>query len=179
MKRMVRWYGFWILAICLSVALTGPGLGRVAYAKTKLVVWWNKGYYKEERDAEDCRWVFHAGQRGTRIDLPLQDDLGPKIISSLIARRVPHVAFCFFTDLQTAPKFAWEGKLGEVSDLIKELKARHFESHLKTGWLYNQTAKKLSYHTFPMLQNLYLICSLLSMVAIATYAFLYSWKEYH
>ncbi|HWU39788.1 MAG TPA: hypothetical protein VN203_19235, partial [Candidatus Acidoferrum sp.] len=47
-----KWRGrvLWILALCLALALIGPGLAGVAGAgeKPKLVVWWNKGYYKEE-----------------------------------------------------------------------------------------------------------------------------------
>ena len=84
------------------------------------------------------------------LTFTIQDDLGPKIISALIARRVPDVAFCFFTDWQISPKFAWDGKLADVSDLIKELKPRYIESHLKTGWLYNKAEKKWSYYSVPI-----------------------------
>ncbi len=142
----------WVVALCLSLALTGPGLGGLAYAKTKLTVWWNKGYYKEEDEGMQKVAAEFAKKNNVDVELTftIQDDLGPKIISALIARRVPDVAFCFFTDWQIAPKFAWEGKLADVSDLIKELKPRYIESHLKTGWLYNQTAKKWSYYSVPI-----------------------------
>lgn len=152
MKRSVRWYVPWVIAICLSVALTGPGLGGVAYAKDKLVVWWNKGYYKEEDEGMQKVAAEFAKQNNVDVELTftIQDDLGPKIISALIARRVPDVAFCFFTDWQIAPKFAWEGKLADVTDLINELKPRYIESHLKTGWLYNNVTKKWSYYSIPI-----------------------------
>ncbi len=152
MKQSLRWYVPWIIAICLSVALTGPGLGGVAYAKDKLVVWWNKGYYKEEDEGMQKVAAEFAKQNNVDVELTftIQDDLGPKIISALIAHRVPDVAFCFFTDWQIAPKFAWEGQLADVSDLIKDLKPRYLESHLKTAWMYNKTAKKWSYYSVPI-----------------------------
>ncbi|MFI5339866.1 MAG: hypothetical protein ACHQ7N_08510 [Candidatus Methylomirabilales bacterium] len=39
------WRAPWILALCVGLALIGPGLAGVAGAgeKPKLVVWWNKG----------------------------------------------------------------------------------------------------------------------------------------
>src|SRR5574341_1504459 len=120
--RMPGWRAPWIAVVWLALALLWPGLTGVASAgeKPKLVVWWNKGYYKEED--EGMQKVAEAFARENNVDVDLtftiQDDLGPKIISALIARRVPDVAFCFFTDWQIAPKFAWDGKLADVFDLI-------------------------------------------------------------
>ena len=150
--KKVLWRISWIAAISLALALTGPGLAGVACAKDKLVVWWNKGYYKEEDEGMQKIAAEFGKQNNVDIEITftIQDDLGPKIISALIARRVPDVAFCFFTDWQIAPKFAWEGQLADVSDLIKELKPRYLESHLKTAWMYNQTAKKWSYYSIPI-----------------------------
>lgn len=150
--KKVLWRISWIAAISLALALTGPGLAGVASAKDKLVVWWNKGYYKEEDEGMQKIAAEFGKQNNVDIEITftIQDDLGPKIISALIARRVPDVAFCFFTDWQIAPKFAWEGQLADVSDLIKELKPRYLESHLKTAWMYNKTAKKWSYYSIPI-----------------------------
>jgi len=109
-KRMFRWRVVWIVALCLTLALIGPGLFSIVAAaeKPKLTVWWNKGYYKEED--EGFKKVADDFARDNNVDVDLtftiQDDLAPKIISALIARRVPDVAFCFFTDWQIAPKFA-------------------------------------------------------------------------
>jgi len=57
----------------------------------KLVVWWNRGYYKEEDEsmlkiAEDFR-----KQKNVDLDISftIQEDLRNKIISALTARRGP------------------------------------------------------------------------------------------
>ena len=152
--RGLCWRAPWIAAVCLALAFIGPGLAGVAGAgeKQKLVVWWNKGYYKEED--EGLQKIADAWAKENNIDLELtftiQDDLGPKIISALIARRVPDVAFCFFNDFHISPKFAWDGKLTDVSDLIMELKPRYIESHMSTGRLYNNAEKKWAYYAIPI-----------------------------
>jgi multiple sugar transport system substrate-binding protein len=137
-----------------ATGIAGLGLTGVARAaeKPKLVVWWNKGYYKEEDEGMEKLAAAFARENNVEMDLTftIQDDLGPKIISALIANVVPDVAFCFFSDWQIAPKFAWEGKLLDVSDIINELKPRYFESQLKTGWLYNNKDKKWSYYSVPI-----------------------------
>lgn len=156
MKRrgVLAWRAPWIAALCLGLALIGPGLAGVAGAgeKPKLVVWWNKGYYKEED--EGMQKIAEQFARENNVDVELtftiQDDLGPKIISALIARRTPDLAYCFFTDWQIAPKFAWDGKLTDVTDVINELKPRYFETHLKTGWLFNKAENKWSYYSIPI-----------------------------
>jgi len=150
-RHFLRRRILWIIALGLIFSFLGPGL-EMALAKPKLVVWWNKGYYKEEDAGMQKLAAEFAQFNDVDVDLTftIQDDLGPKIISALIARRVPDVAFCFFTDWQIAPKFAWEGRLSDVSDVINDLKPRYLESHLKTGWLYSNVDKKWSYYSIPI-----------------------------
>ena len=135
-----------------GASLAGLGLPQRAAAKDKLVVWWNKGYYKEEDEGMEKVAAAFAKENDVDMDLTftIQDDLGPKIISALIANVVPDVAFCFFSDWQIAPKFAWDGKLLDVSDLINDLKPRYFESMLKTGWLFNKAENKWGYYSVPI-----------------------------
>lgn len=155
MRRIVaaRWLSLVGVFFLVGVFL-GPDLVSLTQAaeKPKLTVWWNKGYYKEEDEGFKKVAEDFARDNNVTVDLTftIQDDLGPKIISALIARRVPDVAFCFFTDWQIAPKFAWEGKLSDVTDVINDLKPRYIESHLKTAWLYNNVEKKWSYYSIPI-----------------------------
>jgi multiple sugar transport system substrate-binding protein len=153
-KSFLRRRIHWILVLCLALAFIGPSLAGLAAAaeKAKLTVWWNKGYYKEEDEGMKKIADDFARDNNVEVDLTftIQDDLAPKIISALIARRVPDVAYCFFTDWQIAPKFAWDGKLADVTDVINDLKSRYIESHLKTAWLYNNAEKKWSYYSIPI-----------------------------
>ncbi|HSB81410.1 MAG TPA: ABC transporter substrate-binding protein [Candidatus Methylomirabilis sp.] len=149
----------WIAAVCLGLALIGPGLVGAAGAgeKPKLIVWWNKSYYKEEDEAMQKVAAEFARENNVEVELTFIDvqDLGPKIIdiislSGVVARRVPDVAFSLWADWQISPNFAWEGKLTDVSDIINELKPRYIESHIKTGWLFNKTENKWSYYAIPI-----------------------------
>jgi len=150
--RMFFWRTSWLLPLCLGVALIGPGLAGVADAGEKLVVWWNKGYYKEEDEGMQKIAEAFAKENNVEVDITftIQDDLGPKIISALIARRVPDVAFCFFNDFHITPKFSWEGKLADVSDVVNELKPRYIEAHMSTGRAYNNAEKKWAYYAVPI-----------------------------
>jgi multiple sugar transport system substrate-binding protein len=118
----------------------------------KLTVWWNRGYYKEEDEAmlkiaEDFR---KAKNVDLDISFTIQEDLLKKIISAFTARRGPDVAFCFYNDWEVVPKYAWEGKLVETTDLINELKPRYIEKFLPVAYVYDNTAKKRAYYGVPI-----------------------------
>src|SRR6266508_3385803 len=97
----------------LSGALAFPAVTRAQ--QKKLTVWWNRGYYKEEDEA--MLKIAEDFKRAKNVDLDIsftiQEDLRNKIISALTARRGPDVAFCFYNDWESMPKYAWEGQLVE------------------------------------------------------------------
>jgi len=100
------------------------GFPLVARAQaSKVIVWWNKGYYPEE-DAAMQKIVKEFENRAkVEVDLSFtaQEDLLKKINAALIAHRVPDVAFCFFNDWQVVPKHAWSGQLADCSDVVADL----------------------------------------------------------
>jgi multiple sugar transport system substrate-binding protein len=118
----------------------------------KLTVWWNRGYYKEEDEAmlkiaEDFR---KAKNVDLDISFTIQEDLLKKIISAMTARRCPDVAFCFYNDWEVIPKYGWEGKLVETTDVINELKPRYIEKFLPVAHVYDNVAKKRAYYGVPI-----------------------------
>jgi multiple sugar transport system substrate-binding protein len=131
-------------------ALGFPMVSR-AQAK-KLTVWWNAGYYKEEDEA--MQEIAKEFQRQTKVELDisytLQDDLLKKIIAALTVRRAPDVAFCFYNDWEVLPKYAWEGKLVETTDLINRLKPRYNEKFLQVANVWDNVAKKRAYYGVPI-----------------------------
>jgi multiple sugar transport system substrate-binding protein len=129
------------------------GFPAVARAQSgKLVVWWNKGYYPEEDIAmQKIVKEFEAKQK-VEVDLSFtaQEDLLKKITAALIARRTPDVAFCFYNDWQVVPKYGWDDKLTDVSDVIKELKPRYNEKMLEVAYVWNNKTKKRAYYGVPI-----------------------------
>ena len=118
----------------------------------KLVVWWNRGYYKEED--ESMLKIAEEFRKAKNVDLDIsftiQEDLRNKIISALTARRGPDVAFCFYNDWEIMPKYAWEGQLVETTDTINELKPRYIEKFLEVAYCYDNKAKKRAYYGVPI-----------------------------
>ncbi len=129
------------------------GFPLVARAQaSKVVVWWNKGYYPEE-DAAMQKIVKEFENRAkVEVDLSFtaQEDLLKKINAALIAHRVPDVAFCFFNDWQVVPKYAWSGQLADCSDIVSDLKPRYNEKMLAVAHVLNGKTKKRAYYGVPI-----------------------------
>jgi multiple sugar transport system substrate-binding protein len=117
-----------------------------------VVVWWNKGYYPEEDIAMQKIVKEFEAKHKVEVDLSFaaQEDLLKKITAALIARRVPDVAFCFYNDWQVVPKYGWDDKLADVSDVITELKPRYNDKMLEVAHVWNNKTKKRSYYGVPI-----------------------------
>src|SRR2546428_2456466 len=118
--------------LVLAALLVGGGSPPAAAQGKKLVVWWNKGYYPEEDDAMIKIAKAFGASHGVDVELSFtaQEDLLKKIISALIARRVPDVAFCFYNDWEVVPKFGWEDRLADGSDVVADYRPRYLEKFL-------------------------------------------------
>lgn len=151
-RSVLMWRAPRIVALCLALALVGPGLTGAAAAGEKLVVWWNKGYYPEEDAAmQKIAKEFEATHKvEVELSFAAQEDMHKKITAALIARRVPDVAFGFFNDWQVIPKYGWSGQLADVSDFIKELMPRYNQKMLKVAYVLNGKTKKRAYYGIPI-----------------------------
>lgn len=139
--------------LVLVALLVAAGSSPPASAQgKKLVVWWNKGYYPEEDDAMIKIAKSFGASHGVDVELSFtaQEDLLKKIISSLIARRVPDVAFCFYNDWEVVPKFGWEDRLADVSDVVADYRPRYFEKFLAVAHVWNNVEKKRSFYAVPV-----------------------------
>ncbi len=118
----------------------------------KVVVWWNKGYYPEEDIAMQKIVKEFEARHKVEVDLSFtaQEDLLKKITAALIARRTPDVAFCFYNDWQVVPKYGWDDKLADVSDVITDLKPRYNEKMLVVAYVWNNKTKKRAYYGVPI-----------------------------
>jgi len=139
-----------ILAGC-ALAFAGQAL-----AQEKLTVWWVKGFYKSEDDALfEAIKKFEAKHPKIKIELsqyPIQDMI-PKTVSALDSGSPPDVAYADVYDFQVAGKWAFEGKLEDISDVINPLKDRFAPNTVETAFLYNDKANKKAYYAFPLKQQ--------------------------
>lgn len=139
-----------ILAVGVTLGAAGP-----AFAQGTLTVWWVKGYYKSEDDALFAAVKKFEQKTGTKIELSQYavQDMIPKTVSALDAGTPPDVAYADVYDFQVAGKWAYEGKLEDLSDVLAPMKARFAPDTIETAFLYNEQTKKKAYYAFPLKQQ--------------------------
>jgi multiple sugar transport system substrate-binding protein len=142
----------------LGVALfaaTALLMSNQAVAQEKLTVWWVRGFYKSEDDALFAAIKKFEGKTGVKVELsqyPVQDMI-PKTVAALDAGTPPDVAYADVYDFQVAGKWAFDGKLEDVSDILVPMKDKFLKNTIETAYLYNDKTKKKAYYAFPMKQQ--------------------------
>ena len=144
--------------IGLACALAAAGLWAAApaMAQEKLTVWWAKGYYKGEDDALFAAIKkFEAKYPKIKVDLSLyapQESI-PKSVAAMDAGSPPDVSYADVYDFQVAAKWAFEGKLEDLTSVIDPLRAKFEPQALSTAFLYNNTTQSRAYYAFPIKQQ--------------------------
>jgi multiple sugar transport system substrate-binding protein len=138
-----------VVAGC-TLAFAGQSL-----AQETLTVWWVKGFYKSEDDALFAAIKKFEDKTHIKVELsqyPVQDMI-PKTVSALDAGTVPDVAFADVYDFQVTGKWAYDGKLEDLSDILTPMKGRFLPNTIETTYLYSDQAKKRAYYAFPLKQQ--------------------------
>jgi multiple sugar transport system substrate-binding protein len=140
-------------------------------AQEKLVVWWAKGFYKSEDDALYEAIKKYEAKTGVKIELSqyAPQEMIPKTVAALDAGTPPDVAYADVYDFQVASKWAYEGKLEDLSDIINPMKDRFLKGTVETTYLYNDKTKKKAYYAFPLKQQTMHIQYWKSMLSDAGY----------
>ena len=142
-----------LAASIASAALFGS---TAAMAQEKLTVWWVKGFYPAEDQALfDAIKKYEAKYKGVKVELsqyPVQDMI-PKTVAALDSGAPPDVAYADVYDFQVTAKWAYDGKLEDVSSVIDPLRAKFEPNALSTTFLYNDAAKKRAYYAYPIKQQ--------------------------
>jgi len=154
-----------------------------AMAQETLTVWWAKGFYKSEDDALLAAIKKFEDKTKVKVELsqyPVQDMI-PKTVSALDAGTVPDVAFADVYDFQVTGKWAFDGKLEDLSDVLTPMKDRFLPNTLETTYLYSDKAKKRAYYAFPLKQQTMHIQYWIDMLATAGFKesdIPTGWKDY-
>jgi len=126
-----------------------------ASAQEKLEVWWVKGFYKAEDDA-----LFEAirkfeGRTGVKVELSQYaiQDMIPKTVAALDAKTVPDVAYADVYDFQVTSKWAYEGRLEDLSGVMRPLLSKFAPNTVESTLLWNDVAKTRAYYAFPLKQQ--------------------------
>ena len=126
-----------------------------AMAQQKITVWWGKGFYKAEDDA--LLEVIKKFEAKTNIKVELSQyaiqDMIPKTVAALDSGTVPDVAYSDTYDVQAQGKWAFEGKLEDLSDILLPMKSAFAPNTLETTYLLNGQTNKRGYYGFPLKQQ--------------------------
>ena len=144
-------------AVSLAVAAVGLFAATApAFAQQKTItVWWGKGFYRSEDDALIETIKKFEAKTGIKVELSQYaiQDMIPKTVAALDAGTVPDVAYSDSYDVQAQGKWAYEGKLEDLSDVMNPIKDRFVQNTLDASILYNDVAKKKAYYGFPLKQQ--------------------------
>ena len=145
-----------VLTNCWNAGLQKSSTQLVDYQQDKpLTIWWNKGHSLQEDEAIEQVVQAWEQQSGIKAELTLysEEDLIARIQQALEAGNPPDVVFNHRLDETLAPLWAWEGKLADVSDVVKLLEKDYSQSVLESIRYYNQKTKRRSYYGVPIKQN--------------------------
>ncbi len=143
----------------LSIAIAAAGLlyaAAPAFAQQKTItVWWVKGFYKSEDDALLEAIKKFEAKTGIKVELSQYaiQDMIPKTVAALDSGTLPDVAYADTYDVQAAGKWAFEGKLEDLTDILTPMKSAFAPNTLETASLYNDQTKKKAYYGFPLKQQ--------------------------
>ena len=143
----------------LSIAIAAAGLlyaAAPAFAQQKTItVWWVKGFYKSEDDALNEAIKKFEAKTGIKVELSQYavQDMIPKTVAALDSGTPPDVAYADSYDVQASGKWAFEGKLEDLTDILTPMKAAFAPNTLETALLYNDVTKKKAYYGFPLKQQ--------------------------
>ena len=127
------------------------------WRRKKLTVWWVKGFYKSEDDALFAAIKkYEAKHTSVKVELsqyPVQDMI-PKTVAALDSGSPPDVAYADVYDFQVTGKWAFDGKLEDISSVIDADAApasRRTRSRPPSST--TTRTKKRAYYAFPIKQQ--------------------------
>jgi ABC-type glycerol-3-phosphate transport system substrate-binding protein len=163
------------LVIALSA---GPG-----FAQEKLTVWWIKGFYKAEDEALFAAIRKFETRTGVKVDLSqyAAEDMIPKTAAALESGSPPDIAYSDTYDVQVAARWAFDGKLEDISDVIEPMRDRFLPLTIESAYLYDGKAGKKAVYGFVLKQQMLHVAYWKDMLATAGYKendIPGTWKEY-
>src|SRR5258707_360357 len=136
----------------LASALLFAACSLQAPPQETLVVYWPKGFYREEAKAFDEMIDKFQKKTGVKVELSRYSpqESVPKAVAALDSGTPPDVAYGDVFDFQVAGKWAAEGRLEDLSDILVPMKANFLPVTLETTYMLNGKTGKRAYYAFPM-----------------------------
>lgn len=136
----------------LTAALLSAAFAWPAAAQETLVVYFAKGFYPAEDKALDEVVDKFQKKTGVKVELSryAPQEMIPKTVAALDSGTPPDVVYGDVFDFQVAGKWAYEGRLEDLSDILLPMKSQFLPNTLETTYMWNDKAKKRAYYAFPV-----------------------------
>jgi multiple sugar transport system substrate-binding protein len=147
---------FWGLATCSkndSKNLTGNLAPQTNHG---FRIWWPQGFLTEENEVVVrliAQWEKESGKKAELRLIP-QININAETEKALKDGNPPDVLYSASGDTTLIPSLAWKNQLYDVSDLINPIKDLYNPTALETVYFQNNIAKKRSYYSVPIAQNI-------------------------
>ncbi|MET0710868.1 MAG: ABC transporter substrate-binding protein, partial [Tardiphaga sp.] len=142
--------------LAFAVATIGLFYGIApALAQEKITVWFSKGFYRSEDDSLIAAIKKFEAKTNIKVELSQYaiQDMIPKTVAALDSGTPPDVAYADTYDVQASGKWAFEGKLEDLTDILTPMKSAFAPNTVETTFLYNDQTKKKAYYGFPLKQQ--------------------------
>jgi len=163
-RSRIRIHQFWIwfclsfLTAVLTTAIVAchsdtANLPQEAPASpATLRIFWNQGFYAEEDQALQKVIAAWEQQSNTKVELSLfsSDDILNQTVIALENNSPPDIVFAHRADYTLQPRWALEGKLADVSDVVRSVEKQYSPAALNAAYLYNKTTQQHSYYGVPI-----------------------------
>ena len=121
-------------------------------APVALRIYWNRGLYPAEDKA--LQQVVKEWEQQSQMPVQLSffssDDILNQTTIALESGNPPDILFAHQADYTLAPRWARDGKLVDVSDVVGAVQGKYDPIALKSAYLYNKLNQKRGYYGVPI-----------------------------
>ncbi len=142
-----------VIAGALSLgALVMAALPAVAQDNKTLTVWFSKGFYRSEDESLWATIKKFEQKTGIKVELSQYaiQDMIPKTVAALDSGSPPDVGYSDTYNNQAAGKWAFEGKLEDLTDVLQPMMPRFAPQTVEHVLLMNGQTGKKAYYGFPL-----------------------------
>lgn len=121
-----------------------------------LTIWWNKSYYPEEDEQFDKTVAAFEAESGLDVEYVYytNEDVPRKVLAALTAGDPPDLAYGFLFDLQHTSRWAYDGVLADVSDVVEPIQEHLLPTALQSVTLLNGQTGERSIYAIPVAQQI-------------------------
>jgi multiple sugar transport system substrate-binding protein len=121
-----------------------------------LTIWWNKSYYPEEDQQFDKIVADFEKQKGLDVEYVFytNEDVPRKVLAALTAGAPPDLSYGFLFDLQHTARWAADGVLEDVSDVVETIRPTLLPHAVEAVTLLNEQTGERGVYAMPVAQQI-------------------------